>query len=73
MNDYGVVLFYGTSAAVRSEKLAQQAGLKVRLIPVPRQFSSECGLALRFDWAQLDALRACLEQGHVEIAAIHHL
>ena len=32
---YGVVLFYSTSAAIRAEKLTQEAGLKVKLIPVP--------------------------------------
>ena len=49
MSAYGVVLFHTTSAALRSEKVLQRAGLTVKLIPTPRQFSSDCGIALRFD------------------------
>ena len=73
MNDYGVVLFYTTSAALRSEKVSKGAGFTVKLVPVPRQFSSDCGIALRFDWSQNDQLRRTLEKAHLEIAGIHEL
>ena len=43
-----VVLFYSTHVALRAEKLAKKAGLKVRLIPTPRHLSSDCGIVLRF-------------------------
>ncbi len=52
MSDYGVVLFHTTSAAMRGEKVLSTAGLSVKLVPTPRQFSSDCGIALRFEWAQ---------------------
>lgn len=73
MNDYGVLLVYTTSAAVRGEKMAKQAGVPVKLIPVPRQFSSDCGLALRFEWAQRDALEAAMVAAGIEVAGIHRL
>lgn len=62
---YGVVLFYSTSAAIRAEKLTQGAGLKVKLIPVPRQLSSDCGISLRFEWDQADVVRSVLEANGV--------
>lgn len=43
-----VVLFYSTSLALRAEKIAKNAGIKVKLIPTPRHLSSDCGTALRF-------------------------
>ena len=49
---YGVVLVPSTSQAIRGEKVLLRAGLQVKLIPTPRQLSSDCGTALRFDWAQ---------------------
>lgn len=61
MND-GVVLFHTTTSALRAEKLAQKAGMRVKLIPTPRELSSDCGIALRFD---LDD-RALLEKLLVE-------
>lgn len=73
MTEYGVVLFYTTSSAMRAEKLLAKASYTVKLIPVPRQFSSDCGIALRFDWQQHEQVRAALDKAQVEIDAIHHL
>jgi hypothetical protein len=70
---YGVVLFYSTSAAIRAEKLTQEAGLKVKLIPVPRQLSSDCGISLRFEWDQADAVRSILEEKGVETQRVHRI
>jgi len=70
MVQYGVVLFHTTSAALRAEKLLQRAGLTVKLIPTPREFSSDCGMALRFLWAQVEQARAALAAGRVEVADI---
>ena len=70
---YGVVLFYTSSAAMRSEKLLTQAGMTVRLIPTPRQLSSDCGIALRFEAAQQLKVERLLSQARVEMAGIHIL
>lgn len=48
--EYGVVLFPSTQQALRGEKVLKGAGLPVKLIPVPRQISSDCGICLRIPW-----------------------
>ena len=73
MNDYGVVLFHTTSSAMRAEKTLLRQGLAIKMIPTPRQFSSDCGIALRFDWTQRDAVREFLTGARVEVAGLHHL
>jgi hypothetical protein len=73
MNEYGIVLFHTTSAALRAEKVLQRDGLTLKLIPTPREFSSDCGLALRFEWSQAERTRAVLETARVETAGIHGL
>ena len=73
MTEYGVVLFYTTSSAMRAEKLLAKAGYAVKLIPVPRQFSSDCGIALRFDWHQNEQIRSELDKAQVEIDSVHRL
>ena len=70
---YGVVLVHTSAAAIRAEKLLHQAGLTVKLIPVPRQFSSDCGLAVRFPWEARETVERTLHEGRLEIAAIHRL
>lgn len=73
MGDYGVVLFHTTSAVMRAEKQLLKSGISVKLIPTPRELSSDCGIALRFDWSQCQVVTPILETIGVEIQAIHHL
>ena len=73
MTDYGVILFHTTSSVMRAEKVLKRAGYSIKLLPTPRQFSSDCGIALRFDWHQHESVKALLEAERVEIAAIHQV
>jgi len=57
---FGVILFQSTHHAFQAERRCLEAGLKVKLIPTPRQFSAECGTALRFDWTDQDHIAALL-------------
>ena len=41
-----VALFYSTHYAIMAEKAALEAGLTVKLIPIPRHLSSDCGVCL---------------------------
>lgn len=70
MESFGVVLFHTSSAALRAEKILMKTGLQTRLIPTPRQFSSDCGIALRFDADRTERVRELLESASVEIAEI---
>lgn len=36
--------------AVQGEQALIRAGIRCRLIPVPRDLSSQCGVCLRVDW-----------------------
>lgn len=70
---YGIVLVHTTSAAIRSERVLLQAGLSIKLIPTPRQFSSDCTLAVRFLWEQAELVRTLLAAARVEISSIRML
>jgi hypothetical protein len=73
MTQYGVVLFHTTSAVMRAEKLLIKKGYSIKLIPTPRQFSSDCGIALRFDWNHREPVKSALDEAEVEIDIIHFL
>ncbi|MCL4205863.1 MAG: DUF3343 domain-containing protein [Pirellulaceae bacterium] len=73
MSKYGVVLFHTTSSAMRAEKTLKQHSLEIKMIPTPRQFSSDCGIALRFDGRLAGSVGEFLEEARVEIAGIHPL
>ena len=73
MSAFGAVLFHTTSAVFRAEKAVAKAHLVGKLIPTPREFSSDCGIALRFDWGHVEAVPASLTSARVEIAGVHSL
>ncbi|NLV74829.1 MAG: DUF3343 domain-containing protein [Chloroflexi bacterium] len=73
MSQYGVVLVPNTSSALKAEQLLRRAGYTEQLIPTPREFSSDCGLAVRINWSQRDEVRQLLADGKVEIVDIHKL
>lgn len=71
MSAYGVALFHNTSEVMRAETILKKGGVTVKLIPTPREFSSDCGMAVRFDVQEMDVVRVLLEQARVEVAGIH--
>jgi len=71
--EYGVVLVPSTSAALLGEKVLARAGLEIKLIPVPREISSNCGIAVRFPWAQRARVEAALAASGVQMDAVHRL
>jgi hypothetical protein len=46
-NDF-VAIFHSIHRVLKAEKILKQEGVDFLLIPVPRQLTSDCGLALRF-------------------------
>lgn len=73
MTQYGVALFYTTSSVMRAEKLLIKDGYSVKLIPTPRQFSSDCGIALQFDWNHCEQVKLVLDKARIEFDTIHSL
>ena len=70
---FGVVLFHTSSSALRTEKILLKGGLTVKLIPTPREFSSDCGVALRFNWGDESKMHALLDSANVEVSSIHKM
>ncbi len=60
MDRDGVLIFHSIHKVMRAEKVLRAAGLDVRLMPVPRQLSSDCGLSIVFRSAEREAVEAAL-------------
>ncbi len=71
MNFEGVVLFHTSSSAIRAEKILTRARVAVKLIPTPRELSSDCGIALGYQSAARMHVAELLNGARVEIAGIH--
>jgi hypothetical protein len=68
---HSVVLFYSMSGALQAEKLFKKSGIAIKLIPVPRQLSSDCGVCLRFERADETQIKATLEKERIDTQGIY--
>ncbi len=67
MESYAIVLVYSTSHAIRIEKLLKERKVDSKLIPVPRQISSDCGVCVRIARTQVETARAAILAAKIEI------
>ena len=72
-NAYCVVMFHTNSAVLRAEKILLREELTIKLIPVPRHLSSDCGIALRFEQSAQTRVREVLEAAGIQSDSIHPL
>jgi len=59
-----VAIFHSVHKVMKAEKLLKAARVEMLLIPVPRELSSDCGLAIRFS-SELEkrVLEVLMEEG----------
>jgi hypothetical protein len=69
----GVLLFPSIHFALRAEKLLKGKISSVKLIPVPRHLSSDCGVCLRIPWGAREEIVGMLKEAGVKVEGIHLL
>ncbi len=68
-----IVTFRTTTEAMQLELRAKEAGFEGRLIPVPREITSGCGLAWKEAISSRTALEALLEEKKLGYDKIYEL
>jgi hypothetical protein len=68
-----VLIFRGTHQVMSAEKNLKKAGVPMRLIPVPRRLSSDCGLAIRVFLPDRDRAREVLTRSGILPRSVHIL
>lgn len=69
--DYYVVTFYSTNYALKIERIMKKNDLNIKLIPVPRQVSSNCGLAARLDPEDYPFFKDLYKEGVIEVEGVY--
>ena len=67
----GLISFFGSYHAIRAETMLQRGGFAAQLVPGPKELSPNCGVALRFEYAQRDQVLAVLAAKNVKIDGVH--
>lgn len=68
-----VLIFRGTHQVMSAEKHLKKGGVAMRLIPVPRRLTSDCGLAIRIHLDLRDRAREVLSAAKLLPRSAHLL
>jgi len=67
---FGIATFENTYQALKFEKVMKQEQVKVDMIPVPRKFSTSCGIAGKFDYKLREDIEKICQENAVNIQEI---
>jgi hypothetical protein len=67
---YAVILVQSTSHALRAESILQRMNIACKLIPVPRDLSSDCGMCVRIQETDRKVVLESLEAEKVVIKGV---
>lgn len=66
-----VLLFDSIHYCLAAERAFKARGVWCDLVPVPRELSSDCGMAVEFRTSDIDAVRAMRADGSIKPKAVH--
>ena len=58
---YFTALFQSVSHVMKAERMLLGEGLAIKIIPVPKSISSDCGVCIRFEEKLLDKIETILK------------
>lgn len=61
----GYLLFFTTASAFESEALLKTLDIDFKLTPTPREFSSDCGIAIYFESIDIAPLESTLKAHNI--------
>ncbi len=67
---YSYVVVYSTSHALQIEKRLADAGITCKLVPVPRNLSSDCGVCVRVARSDEKAARQVVAESGIEVQGV---
>ena len=70
---YAVILVDSTHHALRIEKLLRQTGIHCRMIPVPRQLSSDCGVCVRISRSDIEGAKGAMAAAKAKMQGIREI
>ncbi len=66
-----VLILFSIHYVLKAEKLLKNKGITHDVVPVPREISSDCGMALVFACEQFPEVRELLSASQIAIARIY--
>jgi hypothetical protein len=73
MGERCAAIFDSIHYVIKGEKTLKEAGVPINVVPVPREISSDCGMALEFSCEDRDRVERTLAETDVTMVGIYRL
>lgn len=73
LEKFNLITFNSTHEAIAAEKELQQSGIKMRIIPVPKEISAGCGISVKLNLEDLQEVRKILGEKNIETLAYYYI
>ena len=73
MDDYSAILFHSTNYSIWTSKVLKKAGIKNKMISIPRHLSSDCGYCVKILTGDVPAALELIEKNSIEYDRIEKL
>jgi Putative Se/S carrier protein-like len=70
MTTYAIITFHTTHFSLKAKKVLEKRGIHFETIPVPREFSSDCGFCLKALWEEKDEVVNIMKEDNVKFDRI---
>ena len=70
MATYAIITFHTTHFAIKAKKVLAGSGKRFEMIPVPREFSSDCGFCCKVSWDEREEIENILGENRVQIDSV---
>lgn len=70
---FNLITFDSTHSAIRAEKELLSMGIKVKVIPVPTEITSGCGLSIKISLDDLCKARKILLKEKIQVSGYYHI
>lgn len=73
MNDYYIAVFDSTHYALHFEKVIKGSGLKISIMPVPREITASCGISAKLETDEIDKVKELAEAEDLRVSGYYHV
>lgn len=60
-----IALFLGVRELIKADKICQKEGVAVKVIPIPHQYTSECGMALIVNEDAIENFKSIVSKNNI--------
>ncbi|AGK95473.1 DUF3343 domain-containing protein [Clostridium pasteurianum] len=70
---FNLITFNSTHSTIRAEKELLSMGIKVKVIPVPTEITSSCGLSIKISLDDLRKARKILLKEKIQVSGYYYI